>query len=401
MRLLFVASRFPYPPWRGDQARAYHQVRCLAVRHRVTLLAPAPRDAEVAALDPLRALGVDVRLAPCNLLRRGLSVARGWVAGLPAQAGWTATPPLRRLLAELLAERRHDLLHVQLARAAAGLPARPGLPVLVDLIDALSVNMARRVARERRPWWRLAARLEQRRLARLERALCARVGLATVVSEDDRQALAAGANVVVNANGVDVATFRPGGDARLPERLVFGGNLGYFPNIDALELLIRDVLPRVWRRRPGVRLDIVGARPGADVRRLAAREARVALIGEVPALAPYLARARVALAPLRAGSGQLFKVIEALACATPVVATPRALAGLDEAVRAGARAAEEPAGLADAIVELLEDEALAARLGAQGRAAVVARHSWEQVVGELERLYERLLSAPPASSSSA
>lgn len=401
MRLLFVASRFPYPPWRGDQARAYHQVRCLAGRHRVTLLAPAPRDADVAALDPLRALGVDVRLAPCNLLRRGLSVARGWLAGLPAQAGWTATPPLRRLLAELLAERRHDLLHVQLARAAAGLPARPGLPVLVDLIDALSANMARRVARERRPWWRLAARLEQRRLARLERALCARVGLATVVSEDDRQALAAGTNVVVNANGVDVATFCPGGDPRLPERLVFGGNLGYFPNIDALELLIRDVLPRVWRRRPGVRLDIVGARPGAAVRRLAAREARVALIGEVPALAPYLARARVALAPLRAGSGQLFKVIEALACATPVVATPRALAGLDEAVRAGARAAEEPAGLAEAIVELLEDEALAARLGAQGRAAVVARHSWEQVVGELERLYERLLSAPLASNSSA
>jgi glycosyltransferase involved in cell wall biosynthesis len=401
VRLLFVASRFPYPPWRGDQARAYHQIRGLASRHQITLLTPGTGEHAAEGVATLQGMGVELRVIPGGTFGRATSAARGWLAGLPAQAGWTATPRLRRALAELLAQRRHDLLHVQLARAGAGLPARPGLPVLVDLIDALSANMARRAARESRLFWRLAARLEQPRLARLERALCARVALATVVSDDDRRMLADSVNVAVNANGVDVSTFQPVAAPRLPERLVFGGNLGYFPNIDALEWLVREILPRVWQHRPGVQLDMVGARPAPALRRLVQGDARLRLIGEVPVLAPYLARARVALAPLRAGSGQLFKVLEALACATPVVATSRALAGLDEAVRAGTRVAEQPADLAAAIVHLLEHEALATRLGTTGRAAVIARHSWERVVAELEQLYEGLLARPQVSSNSA
>lgn len=400
MRLLFVASRFPYPPWRGDQARAFHQVRCLAVRHQVTLLAPSGPDASPAAVAHLRATGAELLLVPGGPLVRAVGAVRGWLEGLPAQAGWTATPQLRRAVIELLAERRHDLLHVQTARAGAGVPKRFELPVLVDLIDALSTNMARRATLEHRPWLRWAARLEERRLARLEHALCARVALATVVSEEDRQALGGASNLVVNPNGVDVARFQPGVAPRLAERLVFGGNLGYFPNVDALALLVHDVLPHVWRSRPKVQLDVVGARPAAAVRRLAALDPRVHLVGEVPELAPYLARARIALAPLRAGSGQLFKVLEALACGTPVVATPRGLAGLDASVRAATRVAERPEDLAAAIVELLEDDGLATRLGQAGRAAVVARHSWEQVVGQLEQLYDGLLVAPQVSSSS-
>jgi len=109
---------------------------------------------------------------------------------------------------------------------------------------------------------------------------------------------------------------------RPPARIVFAGNLGYFPNVDAAAWLARDILPRLRAARADVELRLVGARPARAIRALAS-EPGVSLAASVPAMAPELAAATVALIPLRAGSGLQNKVLEAMSVGTPVVATPR------------------------------------------------------------------------------
>lgn len=388
MRLLFVAGRFPFPPLRGDQARAWQQLRWLAARHTITLVAPrAPSRASARAVD---GLGLERVVAPGPRPTQLTGFLAGLARGLPAQSAWPSSPALSRLLGHLLGQRRHDLVHVQLARLEPALPPQLALPVVVDLTDALSANMRRRAERDRGPGgW--AARLESVRLARLERAICSRRDLVTVVSEADRAALGDFPSLRLNPNGVDPEAFGPAPWPR-PERAILSGNLGYFPNVDAAVWLAREVWPRVRAQRPAAELVLAGDRPARLVRALARPGSGIHVTGRVPDLAAEIGRARVAVAPLRAGSGQQLKVLEALACATPVVAMPLAAAGLPGDTRQGLLVADSAEDLAVRLQELLSDPARAEALGRAGRDNVTQRWSWAASVAQLEAAYEELLA---------
>ena len=381
MRVLFVTTRCPVPPWRGDQVRAYHHLRLLAPRHAITCCILSwrrpPADAEAA----VAALGVRVEVVPLGYAGAVPALA-GALAGdsRPLQVLLFARRRARARLAALLAE-PFDVVHAQLLRGLADL--EPGTrPLVVDLIDALSANTARRAAVEGGLVAPLLAH-EAARLARAEAAIVARGGPCLVVSARERAALGGGENVRVVPNGVDAAAFPYRPDGRPPARLVFAGNLGYFPNVDAAAWLARDVLPRVRAAVPAAELLLVGARPARRVRALADLPG-VSLAAAVPDIAPELAAASVAVIPLRAGSGLQNKVLEALATGTPVGRARCGHDGLD--LRAGEHllVAEDAAGLADATIALLRDAGRARALARAGRELVERRYRWEDSAAGVE-----------------
>lgn len=384
MRVVFVTTRCPVPPWRGDQMRAYHHLRLLAPRHAIRVCVLAWRPPPAADVAAVAALGVDVEVIRLGAAGAVASLARA-LAGdpRPLQVLLYARRRARARLRALAAPGACDVVHAQLLRGLAGLDAgAPAAPLVVDLIDALSVNVARRAALTRGPAARLL-RHEASRLARAEAALVASGAPCLVVSARERAALGGAANVRVVPNGVDTAAFPFVADGRPPARLVFAGNLGYFPNVDAAVWLARDVLPRVRAAVPAAELRLVGARPARAVRALA-RLPGVSVAGAVPAMAPELAAASVAVIALRAGSGVQNKVLEALATGTPVVATSRATEGLD--VRPGEHvlSADDAAGLADAAIALLRDPGRARALARAGRELVERRYRWADSAAGVE-----------------
>jgi glycosyltransferase involved in cell wall biosynthesis len=88
------------------------------------------------------------------------------------------------------------------------------------------------------------------------------------------------------------------------------------------------------------------------------------------------------------------KVLEAMAMARPVVATPQAAEGLH--VRPGHEllVAADAAGFAAAIAGLLGDPARAKALGAAGRAYVLRAHDWAETLAPLDRAISALLDRP-------
>jgi glycosyltransferase involved in cell wall biosynthesis len=118
---------------------------------------------------------------------------------------------------------------------------------------------------------------------------------------------------------------------------------------------------------------LAGARPAQAVRRLAELPG-VEVHGDVPELAPFLARASVAIAPMASGSGVPMKVLEAWAAGVPVVAHPWAAAGLASADEPAVEVAEDPAQWIEALMRLLGDEQAAAKLAARGRAEWLATY---------------------------
>ena len=375
MKVLFLATRLPAPPWRGDQLRAFHHLRLLAPRHEITCCALVLRAPPADAVAMVAALGVRVQVVPLGVAGALPQMARALLGDRrPFQVLLYERAHARRAVDALLTRERFDVVHAQLLRTVEYLPGAGGPPVVVDLIDALSANLRRRAERDRLPMGLVAA-WEAARVARAEQALIARASATLVVSEAERAALGGGPIQVV-PNGVDLERFPMRGDTPGGRRLLFAGNLGYFPNVDAARWLADDVFPRVRAAEPGAELRLAGARPTAAVRRLTGRVA-ISLAADVPDMAQELAAAAVAVIPMRAGSGLQNKVLEAMAVGTPVVATSRATAALEVQSGRHLLIAEDAAEIAAACVTLLRDPARGAALARAARALVEDRYGWE------------------------
>jgi sugar transferase (PEP-CTERM/EpsH1 system associated) len=396
LRLLFLTARFPWPQLRGDQTRAYHQLRVLARRHRTTLLsfseAPVPEEG-LAAVSPLCERVVTVPLGPAAM---GAALARGAFSPLPFQVSLYGHGRMRRVLRELMTGQGFDLAHAQLARMAPFLEPLP-VPRFVDLVDALSLSTHRRSLRHRGPL-RWLTGLEAKRLLRYERRLCTSLEGASVASRVDRDAIGATARLGVVPNGVDLGRLPFQGAGRDAATVVFTGNMGYFSNVDAACWFAEAVFPAVRRSVAEARLHVIGARPTARVQRLARADGAVSVLGFVDDLRPHLGTATVAVAPMRAGAGQQFKVLEAMASGAPVVATPLAAEALEAGPDDGLLVAGTTEAFAAAVVSLLREPGRAAALAAKARAFVESRYTWEASTARLEELHAaaRTRRRPPA-----
>lgn len=286
--------------------------------------------------------------------------------------------PHRRLLAPLVAGAgAFDLVCVEHGRLAPVIGAhrhRSNRWVLT-LHNLASEQAAHALALSPGGRQRWLAGRQRETARRFELAWAGAYDRVVVTSGEDAAAL--GTGVAVVPNGVDTAAFRPSPVPREP-RLVFTAVLHWLPNVEGIEWFCSAVWPRVQAAVPSATLDIVGRQPVARVGALAGLRG-VRVHPDVASVAPFLARARVAVVPVRIGSGTRLKALEALAAGRPVVGTTIGLAGLGLEPGRHALVADDPAVMADAILAVLGDDALAGRLAGAGRALVEARYSWERV----------------------
>jgi glycosyltransferase involved in cell wall biosynthesis len=376
-RILFVAPRYPYPPWRGDQVRAFQLVKSLASRAQVKVITFG--DGE-----PLPVPEVEVRSVrrrPAGRLRANIAAG----ATTPAQVRLFLDTAMKRAIAEEIEGWKPDVLHVTLARMAPYMPASGPFHRHLDLTDSLALNMQTRAAAHRNPA-RAAFSLESRLMLTYEARATARADTSSVVSQADREMQGLGTAAVI-PNGVDLEAFPFSPPHEQAPVLVFFGNLGYFHNVKPAKFLAESVLPLVRERVPGARLRLVGARPTADVRKLNELEG-VELAADVPSMAAELQEASVALLPSFSGSGIKNKVLEAFCIGLPAVSNRLGIQGVDEAV-AGEHylAAESPDEIAAAAVELLGDVELRSRFATAAHHLILDSYTWDRQAEKLLALY--------------
>ena len=227
---------------------------------------------------------------------------------------------------------------------------------------------------------------EAKRARRHERDVAGSYDGVWVMSREDAEVLPGRSHVV--PNGVDVRRYRPTPLPAAP-RIVFTGSLHYFPNIDGLTWFCTEVLPLIRRAVPEATFAIAGRRPVPQVQSLGEIDG-VSVLPDVADMVPVIAEARVAVVPLRIGSGTRLKALEALAAGRPVVGTSVGLDGLGLRDREHALIEDDPAAFADAVTQVLRNDDLAADLAEAG-CGHAQQFSWD-VIGE--RFAEALLSMP-------
>lgn len=388
MKILFVASRFPWPLTQGDRLRAYHQLRLLSQRHRIVLLAPQPEADVEDNRDVMRPFCEKIELVATPLWKRLWRLAHAPFTSLPLQTLFAFDPQMGRQAARLVHEDMFDLVHVQLMRMAPVADGLRDIPTVIDFIDALSLNMQRRTRRE--AWYRAwLFALETRRARAYEQRLLLRYDQAVVSTPQDHRALGAHTCIHVAVNGVDPDRAFVA-EGRRSNVIAFTGHISYFPNADATIWFVNRVLPLVRRRVPDAQFWIIGADPPPAVQALT-QQAGVIVTGRVPSITHYLQQATLAVAPMQCGSGMQLKVLEAMACGAPIVVTPFALGGLDVRHDEHLLIGHDAAEFADLVTQLLHDRPLGRRLAENARRLVDARYTWEHSVSQLEEVYAQAI----------
>lgn len=398
MRILFLTSRLPYPPNRGDRSRVFHFIKALSREHDLSLVSFIARESEREHLPVLRSYCRQVSVVQMDRRRSAMSALCNLWRAEPLQALYYRSGTMRRLVDETLAATRFDVVYAHLFRMAPYVADRRDLYRVVDLTDAISKEVARSLP-YRGLVWRLIYSWERPRIERYERWVAETFEESWMISGADREVLASAcpaSNIRVVPIGVDSERFYPTEQSCRPNSLIFVGHMGVFHNVDAVTHLVQDVLPLVWPRIPDCTLEIVGAEPNAQVRRLADNPL-VSVAGFVPDLNARLNGAAVFVAPLRFAAGVQTKVLEAMATARPVVTSSMVNDGLGAQPGKEVLLADDKGTAADQIVALLQDEALRARIGQAGRRFVQERYTWERVVERLRDIQE-MLAAKEAGS---
>jgi sugar transferase (PEP-CTERM/EpsH1 system associated) len=392
MRLLVLSSRPPWPPTMADAMTVDRLIRYLVARgHEVDLCCfVEDGDAERELREGLGGVCARIETVALPKLASYARTALTLPGRSPMQVQYYQRAAMRARVARLVAEREYDVVYTHLIRMAEY--ARDlALPKVMGVQVCQALNLGRMAEFAKDPFRKLFYRIESAKVRPYEARVCADFDRVILCGQADVDALEQTApvpNAVVCPHGQDVPPIeRVRAAVREPGAIIITGVMATYTNVDAVTWFVKEVFPRVEAAVPDAKFWIVGRNPQRAVQALAT-PGRIEVTGEVPDVYEWLCRAEVAVAPLRIAAGMQNKIVQAMACELPVVATPEANEGIAAKEGEQILVHRDPAAQADAIIALLGDAATRERIGRAARTYVEQNWTWEALFARLERVLE-------------
>jgi sugar transferase (PEP-CTERM/EpsH1 system associated) len=394
MNILIVASKIPYPLW-GAGTRNYYLLRSLARHHNISLLALASSSeiqSDYTANLQKYITGTFRLFSPVSASKRReqlLHMLRGTSYTLASYQ----LPAIQQALDELFTREEYDVVLFE-SSLIAGYHLPPGVKVIIDEHN-IEYELLRRSYQREKQWLRKWYNWQESRLveaAELER--CRNANAVTVTSQRELSLLQGKlpqSTIEVVPNGVDIEYFNGDTLHEIPGRIIFTGSLEYYPNVDAVLFFAKHCWPLIQARYPDATWQIVGKNPLPVVQQLA-KLSGISVFGPVDDTRPYIAAAQVAIAPLLIGSGTRLKILEAFAMRKAVVSTSIGCEGLQVEPAKHLLIADQAEAFAQAVIDLLGNQAQRQALGTAGRMLVESTYSWERCGDRLLAVLTRLNS---------
>lgn len=397
MKILFLATWFPYPPDNGSKLRVYHLLRSLAKSHEITLVSFAFDTARPSNTGALHSWCRDIHVLPLNPFAVNRAGTLHTFLSLRPVAS-RSIPAMSQLVNDVLRTQTFDAVIASTEMTAEyALQAPPNVVEILEEHNSMTRWRQERFKEQQAPLPKLRYWVSWQKRRYYERRYYPQFDLVTMVSAEDERTtkeLARGErpHVAVVPNGVDCVHNQPGLALTMPNTLVYNGALTYSANYDAMRWFLAQVYPRIKAKVPDVSLTITGSTKGVDLGNLALDDS-VRLTGFVDDVRLPVAKAAVCVVPIREGGGTRLKILEAMALGTPVVATPKGSEGLALVDGEHLLLADDPQRFANHTVALLGDANRCARLATHARRLVKLHYDWEQIGRRFVELMEETVKS--------
>lgn len=392
MKILMLTPYLPFPPMTGGQTRSYNLIKRLSeLGHEITLFSLVKNDKEKQGVEGLQKICQKVRIfeRPSkpwtleNIMMTGFSsfpflVIRNWAKGE------------KKAVEEELEKGGYDLIHAETFYVMPHIP-KTNLPiVLVDQTIEYKVYQ-HFVENFKYSLLKPLLSIDVSKLKFWELAYWKKARKVIAMSEDDKKIMlsqAKGLDVDIVPNGVDAKHFAEKVvDKSQDPVILYLGNFTWLQNREAVEILMDKVWPKIANGIPNAKLWIIGKDAKQFFGNLESDKIRV---DEVKDVREAYQGATVLVAPIYGAGGTRYKNFEAFASGLPVITTSIGIGGTDAIDGKEVIVRDEPAEIAKAAFELIENKKKYQAISENAKKMVKEKYDWDPIAKHLSKIYESL-----------
>lgn len=389
-RILVISPYFPFPANNGGKVRMYNLICHLARHNDVYLLSyiDQPHMTEfVPAMEKV-----------CRKVYTVLREENKRIVNdtLPRSVSFFYTPEMINTLERVLDEVRPQLVQIDFLIMTQYVNHLDGIPVVYTEHDISNINFEQSFHDRDLP--ETHRFVEWNKLVKFEKQILPRFKSIIVLTERDRRILAEfipGLSSVLIPTGVDIDHYMPDPGRKYEgtgTKIAYVGHYRHYPNFDAAAYFIKDIFPHIRAEIPEAVFYAIGSGVTPQLQELAGPS--VVVTGEVVDVKPHLSAADVFVAPVRLGGGIKGKILEAMACGVPVVATQETSQGVACVPGEDFLVAGDARDFAAKTLALMKDPALRRTLSANARRRVEELYDWNQIALHMDTYYDSLLGSP-------
>jgi glycosyltransferase involved in cell wall biosynthesis len=394
MKILMLTPYLPYPLLSGGQIRTYNLLKKLAKKHQITLFALIKDGREKEYISELEKYCHKVRVFKRSKKPFTLkNILKTAFSSYPFLVIRNQSLTVTGAIKEELASSNYDLIHAETFYMMSHLPKLKIPSILVEqTIEYLGYeNYARKAPFFLRP----ILDIDVKKIRNWEKHYWQQADQLIVMSEEDKkfiaQQLGRSDKIAVVANGVDNNWFDQIARKKASQPTILSvGTFKWLPNREAVEFLVEKVWPLIKNKLANVQLRIVGNAPSQKVLNYGLKDSQITVAGQVDDIRYAFKSADLLLAPVFSGKGTRYKILEAMACSTPVVASKIAVEGLNLKHGEDVLISNEAEELADYTVQVLTDQNLWDKLSSNGKKFVKDHYDWQSISQKLDAIYQKI-----------
>lgn len=381
MNLLFLTSRIPYPPNRGDKVRTFFFLKELSKLHKVTLVSMVESKTELQYKKELDKYCSNVYLFFRNRLQHLLKFASGFFNKLPFQVNYYNFPFLRRQVKQIVEKENIDLIYVHLIRMAP-IVKNINVKKILDYTDAISMEYTRSLPHRTNPVSKLFFTMEAQRTRKYEKQIIDHFDEGWFISSEDIMNLKLEKNPKVKIVPNPVVIKECKKNYSETGRIIFVGNMSVAHNVAAVKFVTNEIMPELLKIR-NIQFHIIGANPVNEVMALDKKN-NTKVLGFVSDLYKELSDSDIFIAPMFFSAGIQNKVLEAMAVGLPVLTTANVVKSIMASDKVNIVVCESKNDFVIAIQDLLENKTKRESIGKSGYLHMKSTFSIEVISKVLE-----------------
>lgn len=396
MKILMLVPFLPNTQMSGGQTRWYNLIKHLSKEHEITLLSLIKDDWEKKFVPELEKYCKKVLVfkrpkSPWTFRNLFLTA----VSSYPLVVIRNFSLEERRAIKKELENNKYDLIHAETFYVMPHIPKTKTPVILVE--PTIEFSVYKHYVDHEVSWFlKTLYMFDIFKLKFWEKYFWKKADKLMAVSREDKVIMnreLPNKKVGVIPNGIDYEFLNEKKKKNNgAPRVLYVGNYAWMQNVEAVDILIKDIWPDIKSRVKNAKLWIVGVNMTDEIIKLAKERDDVLVTQAIPDIRDAYKNSSVLVAPIKGPGGTRLKVLEALASGLPVVSTSVGVAGLGLVSGKHALVSNNISDLSNLAVKIINNKSYAQKISESAQSFVSKKFDWKSIVGKLDTSYRDVLS---------